>query len=106
MVETSIPHLYIITGASDTLATVDEDHPTNRFNDGKCDRLGRLWTGTMGFEEGPGRLNPHMGSMYSYTGGNLLLMQDPSLVPRPSPSFSLLTVRKGGREPGRIKMSI
>ena len=35
------------TGAADTLATVDEEHPTNRFNDAKCDRLGRLWGGTM-----------------------------------------------------------
>ena len=28
------------TGATDTLATVDEEHTTNRFNDAKCDRLG------------------------------------------------------------------
>jgi len=34
--------LYVITGASDTLTTVEEDHPTNRFNDAKCDRQGRL----------------------------------------------------------------
>jgi len=51
---------------------VEEDHPTNRFNDAKCDQQGRLWAGTMGFEEEPGKLNPHMGSLYSYTGGTLL----------------------------------
>ena len=64
--------MYVITGASDTLTTVEEDHPTNRFNDAKCDRRGRLWAGTMGYEEEPGKLNPHMGSLYSYTGGTLL----------------------------------
>jgi len=64
--------LYVITGASDTLTTVEEDRPTNRFNDAKCDRRGRLWAGTMGYEEEPGKLNPHMGSLYSYTGGTLL----------------------------------
>ena len=64
--------MYVITGASDTLTTVEEDHPTNRFNDAKCDQQGRLWAGTMGFEEEPGKLNPHMGSLYSYTGGTVL----------------------------------
>ena len=41
------------TGAADTLATIDEEHPTNRFNDAKCDHLGRLWGGTMGYEDKP-----------------------------------------------------
>ena len=27
------------------IATVEEDRPRNRFNDGKCDPKGRLWTG-------------------------------------------------------------
>ena len=57
------------TGAADTLATVDEEHPTNRFNNAKCDRLGRLWGGTMGHEDKPGVFSPHMGSLYSYDGG-------------------------------------
>ena len=59
------------TGAADTLATVDEEHPTNRFNDAKCDRLGRLWGGTMGYEDKPGVFSPHMGSLYSYDGGTV-----------------------------------
>jgi len=29
----------------------------------------------MGYEEEPGKLNPHMGSLYSYTGGTLLLVE-------------------------------
>jgi sugar lactone lactonase YvrE len=32
----------------ETLAEVEADKPGNRFNDGKCDRQGRLWAGTMG----------------------------------------------------------
>jgi sugar lactone lactonase YvrE len=32
----------------DVLAEPEPDKPGNRFNDGKCDRQGRLWAGTMG----------------------------------------------------------
>jgi sugar lactone lactonase YvrE len=38
----------LATGKLETLAEVDADRPGNRFNDGKCDRRGRLWAGTMG----------------------------------------------------------
>ncbi len=31
------------------LMNVEEDLPANRFNDGKCDRAGRFWAGTMDF---------------------------------------------------------
>jgi sugar lactone lactonase YvrE len=36
------------TGELETLAQPEPDRPGNRFNDGKCDRQGRLWAGTMG----------------------------------------------------------
>jgi sugar lactone lactonase YvrE len=36
------------TGKLDVLAEPEPDKPGNRFNDGKCDRQGRLWAGTMG----------------------------------------------------------
>ena len=36
------------------LASVEEDRPGNRFNDGKCDPAGRLWAGTMSGESSPG----------------------------------------------------
>jgi sugar lactone lactonase YvrE len=36
------------TGKLDYLAEPEPDKPGNRFNDGKCDRQGRLWAGTMG----------------------------------------------------------
>jgi len=36
------------TGKLDVLPDAEPDRPGNRFNDGKCDRQGRLWAGTMG----------------------------------------------------------
>ena len=47
------------------LLQVETDIPSNRFNDGKCDRLGRFWAGTMDFacEKCTGslyRLNPDL----------------------------------------------
>jgi sugar lactone lactonase YvrE len=35
----------------EVLASADEHLPTNRFNDGKCDRLGRFWVGSMDMQE-------------------------------------------------------
>ena len=34
------------TGSFETVAEVDHDKPTTRFNDGKCDSSGRVWAGT------------------------------------------------------------
>jgi gluconolactonase len=55
-----------------TIATVEEDRPKNRFNDGKCDPHGRLWAGTMGYETTPGAVEPERGNLYSLgLGGEL-----------------------------------
>lgn len=35
------------TGVLTSLVKVEADLPNNRFNDGKCDRAGRFWAGTM-----------------------------------------------------------
>ncbi|MCX5515036.1 hypothetical protein C3941_11830 [Kaistia algarum] len=35
------------TGAIDWIARPEADKPGNRFNEGKCDRRGRFWTGSM-----------------------------------------------------------
>jgi L-arabinonolactonase len=35
------------SGAIDWIARPEADKPHNRFNEGKCDRKGRLWVGTM-----------------------------------------------------------
>ena len=40
--------LYCFTiGFVRALSCVEDDIPYNRFNDAKCDRLSRLWCGTM-----------------------------------------------------------
>lgn len=56
--------LDIETKKLEIIKTVDEDKPMNRFNDGKCDALGRYWAGTMGHESVPTKLDPEQGSLY------------------------------------------
>lgn len=53
------------TGEESLLAPVEADNPATRMNDGKCDRQGRFWAGTMAYEFQPGaggfyRLDPDM----------------------------------------------
>ncbi len=47
------------SGAFERIAVVEEDKPENRFNDGKCDPVGRFWAGTMNLNA-----NPSAGSLY------------------------------------------
>lgn len=42
------------SGEQTLLASCDADDPATRMNDGKCDRRGRLWVGTMAFDASPG----------------------------------------------------
>lgn len=53
------------TGAVTSLASVDDDKPQNRLNDGKVDPSGRLFAGTMGFEEKPAQVQRKRGSLFS-----------------------------------------
>jgi sugar lactone lactonase YvrE len=51
------------TGRLDWIARVEDDRPTQRMNDGRCDAAGRFWAGTMAFEPAAGtstlyRLDP------------------------------------------------
>ncbi len=39
-----------VAGRLEMIAEVEADNPENRMNDGKCDRAGRFWAGTMAFE--------------------------------------------------------
>ncbi len=48
-----------VTGAIDWIARPEAMIARNRFNDGKCDRSGRFWAGTM-----DDRLSEHTGSLY------------------------------------------
>lgn len=46
-------------GATEWIARPEAHLPGNRFNEGKCDRRGRFWTGTM-----DDRLGRHSGALY------------------------------------------
>jgi len=43
------------SGHTTTIARPESDRPGNRFNDGKCDRKGRLWAGTLAIDTSPGQ---------------------------------------------------
>jgi sugar lactone lactonase YvrE len=47
--------LDLATGAITTIARPEADRPGNRFNDGKCDRAGRLWAGSLAINPAPDR---------------------------------------------------
>ncbi|HWA79857.1 MAG TPA: SMP-30/gluconolactonase/LRE family protein [Acetobacteraceae bacterium] len=47
------------SGTLERLAAPEKDNSRNRFNDGKCDRAGRFWAGTM-----DDRLSEHTGALY------------------------------------------
>lgn len=53
------------TGDCHWLARPESDRPANRFNDGKVDRRGRFWAGTMAEPPEPGQ---PAGSLYVCTG--------------------------------------
>lgn len=66
-----------------TLAQIETDIPTNRFNDGKCDRLGRFWAGTMDFDcEKP------TGSLYSLSPDLKITRIDSDYVVTNGPAWS------------------
>lgn len=52
------------------LGEVDDAHPGNRFNDGKADKDGRLWIGTIGHEDSNGVV-PNEAALYRITGNSL-----------------------------------
>ena len=51
--------LYLKTGEISPIMPIEADMTDNRFNDGKCDRQGRFWFGSMC----PGK---NQGSLYRY----------------------------------------
>ncbi|MCQ3030735.1 SMP-30/gluconolactonase/LRE family protein [Pseudomonas syringae] len=64
--------LYRLTESADgtlssrSLASVDHALPGMRFNDGRCDRQGRFWAGTMLMDMAAGA---SVGAMYRYSAG-------------------------------------
>ena len=63
------------TGDVKELALLDPNAKT-RFNDGKCDSAGRLWTGTMGISDIPMVWPEDKGSVYKYDFHNLTKHDD------------------------------
>lgn len=55
------------TLASTPLASVDHAESAMRFNDGRCDRQGRFWAGTMLLDMAAGA---RVGRLYSYASGS------------------------------------
>ena len=109
------------TGKLEKLAEPEPDKPGNRFNDGKTDRQGRMWGGTMGDVE----WDHPIGSLYRFgadltararRGGHLLL-ERPRLEPRqqdldvlhgelPAPHLRVRLRRGDGQrlEPARVRL--
>lgn len=42
-------------GTVEHIINPEADKPNNRFNDGKCDSVGRFWAGTMALDESPNK---------------------------------------------------
>ena len=57
--ESGLAFLELSSGQLEAIAEPELELPTTRFNDGKCDPLGRFWAGTMDMEE-----KQALGSLY------------------------------------------
>ena len=55
-----------------TSAATPAERPGNRFNDGKCDRQGRLWAGTMGDVD----WDAPVGTLYRFDGREAVAMEE------------------------------
>lgn len=56
------------SGSLETLIRLEQDRPENRCNDGRCDRAGRFWVGTMHHE----RRGEAAGSLYCFDAAHRL----------------------------------
>lgn len=57
--QTGLKAVDLASGRSTTIAAPEADKPGNRFNDGKCDRRGRFWAGTLAIDTTPGHGSLH-----------------------------------------------
>lgn len=66
----------VASGCSRTLAVFEADMPVNRSNDGRCDRQGRFWIGTLNNHE-----RIPTGQLYRYSRGALARVRSDIIVP-------------------------
>lgn len=64
------------TGALTHLMGLEADNPATRSNDGRADRRGGFWIGTMGRA-----LEPAAGALYRFHGGKLVKLLDAVTIP-------------------------
>jgi sugar lactone lactonase YvrE len=64
--ETGLLRFDIDSGATQVIAAIEADRPGNRSNDGRADRQGGFWLGTMGKEPTPG-----LGAIWRWYKGEL-----------------------------------
>lgn len=74
--QTDLKGIDLATGRMTTIAAPEAAKPGNRFNDGKCDRRGRFWAGTLAIDTTPGhgslyRLDPDGRCLTVDTGFNI-----------------------------------
>ncbi|MFN3685390.1 SMP-30/gluconolactonase/LRE family protein [Salinarimonas sp.] len=69
--QTGFKAVDLTTGASTMLASPEADRPGNRFNDGKCDRRGRFWAGTLAIDA-----TPDAGSLYRFDADGRVHLMD------------------------------
>lgn len=65
------------------LLQVEDDMPTNRFNDGKCDLHGRFWAGTMDFDG-----KRPTGSLYRFSPDRICSKIDSGYIVTNGPAWS------------------
>ncbi|MBV7483649.1 SMP-30/gluconolactonase/LRE family protein [Bordetella sp. BOR01] len=73
------------TPAAAALARVAHDAPGMRFNDGRCDRQGRFWAGTMALDMSQGL---DSGRLYRYASGELAMPLSIALIVPNGMAFS------------------
>lgn len=59
--ENQLVRLDVASGVRETLAVIDDAGGKLRFNDGKCDPLGKFWVGTLRAKD-----SPVMGALYAF----------------------------------------
>ncbi|WP_339691880.1 SMP-30/gluconolactonase/LRE family protein [Celeribacter baekdonensis] len=74
--ETGLWRFNIETGQRDLVAPLEADRPETRSNDGRADRQGGFWIGTMGKHAEPG-----LGAIYRFYKGEVVRLFDGLTIP-------------------------